>query len=1122
MNKEIIDADLRQQALNPNQSFIVQAPAGSGKTEMLMQRFLVLLSVAKQPEEILSITFTKKASAEMRARIIDALTRAQHEPEPTQIHANRTWQLARQVLEKDQALSWHLLENPNRLKIQTMDSFNAYLTRQLPILARFGGTPEITDHAQPLYRAAVQELLNDLEEKSTWADALSDLLLHLDNNIHSVEQLLITLLGKRDQWLPYLTLDAHHPNLRKVLESHLESITLDLLSHLSALFPKAYSQEFILLAEFAATQLLRENSSSPIIECGPWTTLPGNASLDKKKWLALGELLLTRDHGWRKRIDKTLGFPPESSTKNPEEKRVLKDMKGRLLQLIEHLKNHEELKNAFIELRESPPCAYDDTQWNILQSLLLTLKIAVAQLKLVFQQQGKIDYIENAEAALFALGSEEAPTDITLALDYQIQHILIDEFQDTASSQYRLIQKLTMGWCAHDGRTLFVVGDPMQSIYRFREAEVGLFIRAKMEGVGNVPLIPLTLSVNFRSNAPIVNWINSRFKHILPALDDIGTSAIAYSPSVAYHDQENENAVFLHNTHQQAETITQFILKHKEAHPNHTIAILVRSRSHLADMIPTLREAHIQYRAIEIDPLAERPMVQDLLALTRALLYPADRVALLALLRAPWCGLTLEDLYILNGQYGHFNLWSRLQQPAVIHQLSPDGQARFTRIFSILHLKWMERNRLGLRAWIENTWNLLGGPATLHSNADLMDSKAFFNLLEKIDQNGDLNTLQELEERINRLYAAPNPEVNPCVEIMTIHNAKGLEFDTVILPHLERKSLEDSKQLLLWMEKSTRKKQNVLILAPIHSSDTQEDAIYHYLKRQHKIKNDFELGRLLYVAVTRAKKQLHLFFHLEAEEASAPESNSLLSKLWHPSLPMQSDISPIHNPEQAWVEPPRTFPRLTLAWKNPIQELPSPKLIDHQSKSGFILPEHSAAHIGTVIHFILQQIAQYGQGIWAEQAPTKKYHYLQIRFRELGLTEIAIPHAIQQVITAIENTLSCPRGQWILHPHSHAASEWPITTHIQQDIHSLIIDRTFIDQGIRWIIDYKTSTANAEYADNIELFLEREEKKYHTQLQHYALALYHYEKKPIRLGLYFPLMKAWREVVSEQVIALYP
>ena len=131
-----------------------------------------------------------------------------------------------------------------------------------------------------------------------------------------------------------------------------------------------------------------------------------------------------------------------------------------------------------------------------------------------------------------ALGQVDAPEDLALALGHRIQHFLVDEFQDTSYTQFELIEKLTAGWEPGDGRTLFLVGDPMQSIYRFRQADVSLFLKARLEGIGAIRLEPLTLSVNFRSRPGIVEWVNRTFESILPARDDLESGAVAYSPSV--------------------------------------------------------------------------------------------------------------------------------------------------------------------------------------------------------------------------------------------------------------------------------------------------------------------------------------------------------------------------------------------------------------------------------------------------------------------------------------------------------------------------------------------------------------------------------------------------------------
>ncbi|NCP77771.1 MAG: UvrD-helicase domain-containing protein, partial [Desulfuromonadales bacterium] len=114
------------------------APAGSGKTELLIQRFLALLSQVERPDRILAMTFTRKAAAEMRNRLLESLAAAEGE-RPQEAHRAQTFDLARAALEQDRRLGWNLLLNPEILSIQTIDSFNAGLVRKMPWVCRLGG-----------------------------------------------------------------------------------------------------------------------------------------------------------------------------------------------------------------------------------------------------------------------------------------------------------------------------------------------------------------------------------------------------------------------------------------------------------------------------------------------------------------------------------------------------------------------------------------------------------------------------------------------------------------------------------------------------------------------------------------------------------------------------------------------------------------------------------------------------------------------------------------------------------------------------------------------------------------------------------------------------------------------
>src|SRR5690606_2558755 len=120
---------------------------------------------------------------------------------------------------------------------------------------------------------------------------------------------------------------------------------------------------------------------------------------------------------------------------------------------------------------------YTDDQQAVLRLLSEVLWLAAAQLNLRFTEVAEVDFTEISQRALQALGHADEPTDLLLALDTTVRHILVVEFQDTSQSQIDLLERLTSGWQADDGRTLFLVGDPMQSIYRFRKADVGCFLK---------------------------------------------------------------------------------------------------------------------------------------------------------------------------------------------------------------------------------------------------------------------------------------------------------------------------------------------------------------------------------------------------------------------------------------------------------------------------------------------------------------------------------------------------------------------------------------------------------------------------------------------------------------------
>lgn len=1111
------DKQHRSLALDPTKSFIVQAPAGSGKTELLIQRFLTLLTRVNAPEEILAITFTKKAANEMRLRVIKALKQAAYEKEPESDHAKKTWNLAHDVLKRDKAFNWHLINNPNQLRIQTIDSLCSYITKQLPLLSNFGSSPDIALNPNGLYRKAVQEILVHVEENYAWSQAISQLLLHLDNDLNKCHDLLVSLLAKRDQWLSYIQFNSSDADIKALLENQLQAVINESLNALHEIFPHALGSDILEIARYAASHV---NEDEDIRSCQTLKRLPGKTHHDLSSWRGLTKILLTKSFCWRKRVDESIGFVPLKNLKNSHEKELNAYFRQRLTTLINNLSDNENLRLALQELFFLPNAYYQDDQWEILQSLLHVLKIVAAQLRVTFQEHGQIDFIENTQAALAALGADDHPTDLALALDYNIQHILVDEFQDTSYTQYQLLEKLTQGWEAHDGRTLFVVGDPMQSIYRFREAEVGLFIRMRKNGLRHLPLIPLTLTVNFRSSPHIVEWNNEHFKEMFPHFNDVATGAVAYSPSVSHQVDNDEKTIEIRGfidapDETEANYVIDIIREAQLKNPKESIAILVRSRPHLSAIIPALKKAKIPYRAVDIDPLASRQSILDLLSLTCALLHPADRIAWLSILRAPWCGLSLADLLII-GSDPNANIFKQIQNSEICMKLSDDGRKRLSKITLLLKQKFESRDRNDLRSWIESTWLLLGGPIHLHDYTDISDIQSYFQLLDEFCTQDSTLNLDKLKERIQQLYASTHHD-NANLHIMTIHTAKGLEFDTVILPHLDKKNPSDDKALLSWMERPLANDQNALLLAPIHAIGNEKDMTYEYINREQRIKSDYETDRLFYVATTRAKKHLHLLFNSTRKDNFdlKVESGSFLGKIWPQLEKRQAEILMTHKThvDETLSEnrPKRFLHRVHSDWQNPICELNIPEIISHKKQSGFKLNDNTSQIIGTVTHNILQQLSRLSTQWWTDASNEIKSSHIQLKLKQCGLDNKRLILATKLILQFIDNTLNDERGKWILHKHHSSQSEYAVSTLLDNKLTNLIVDRTFIDeQGTRWIIDYKTSTFSH---DDLNDFLANEQEKYLEKMQKYALALKEIGPQPIRLGLYFPAIPAWREWV---------
>jgi len=1121
MNREVIvDDAARQSALDVTRSFIVQAPAGSGKTGLLTQRFLSLLAQADEPEEILAITFTHKAAGEMRNRIFASLERAHDSAPPEREHERLTWDLARKVLEQSRRRQWDLMGNASRLQVQTIDSLCASLTRQMPLLSAFGTQPSVSEDADRLYFEAARNALAEIESGEAWTPHIERLLKHLDNNLVRIEELLADMLARRDHWLRHLG-DRQSEHLRRsTLESVLHHIIEEHLQVLEQSVPVPVAEELVAVARIAAGSLHEQGAETPLHACLELQKFPGHRVAHLPVWQGLAYLLLTKD-GWRKAVNKNIGFPPTDTAG-----------KKRMQDLLASLQSEETFCELLSGIADLPSPGYSENQWEILEALVEILPIAVGHLEVVFSAHGRVDFTEIAQRAVQALGDSGLPTDLALALDYRIHHILVDEFQDTSLSQYQLLERLTAEWSGGDGRTLFLVGDPMQSIYRFREAEVALYLRARNQGIGSISLVPLKLSVNFRSQALLVDWFNEAFQKIFPASEDLTSGAVSYTDSRAYHPGEGNQAVsvqplFTENPVAEASRVVEIVQRVRNEQPDETVAILVRARSHLQAIVRALTNADIGFRAVEIEHLGERQPVLDLVSLTRALMHPGDRVAWLAVLRAPWCGLGLGDLEILLAAGGEKLIWQIIRDSANHSELSVEDKQRLSRTVRVLSDAMNLRQNIPLSEWVEGTWLALGGPASLERKRDISDCEQYFRLLRSMESEGIPITVNSLQTRIGKLFANTDPESDEHVQVMTIHKSKGLEFDTVILPGLGRKPPSRTSHLLNWAERTVKNERSELILAPIPASDEDRDSINTYLQYLERAREQNESSRLLYVASTRARRRLFIFGHVktrndgEAVTVQPPVSGSLLSTLWPAVEPIFAEAAfAMQAPDDATVSAPKVsswlgvqgINRLPATWTPPVEFQPvTPRKPDDEAPVEYSWVGPSARHIGTVVHRLLEAIVHFGIQYWSVISSDTGRANIRGELMSLGVGRADLENGVATVLQAVEKTILEKRGIWILdNRHEDSHCEYALESiDVNNTLMTSVIDRTFIDDdGTRWIIDYKTSVHSG---GGKEEFLDREMERYQSQLNRYARMMRQVENKPIKLGLYFPLLGGWRE-----------
>lgn len=847
-----------------------------------------------------------------------------------------------------------------------------------------------------------------------------------------------------------------------------------------------------------------------------------------------------------------------------------------------------------VEPENLPQAHYADEEWEIIYACFIVLRQAAAELQVLFAESGKVDFAEVTALAQNVLDQNAGATaEAGFAVAEGIRHLLVDEFQDTSRVQYRLLGSIISEWPDHEGRSVFVVGDPMQSIYFFRNAEAELFHRTREIGL-TLPngepyeLELVQLSSNFRTQPALVQRLNGIFARIKESSVGAGQFVAAeparaataflkgdglhlrfdYMPSKRAGSRIQKQAAkgaqeaALQN---QLDEIVEICRKHqpqfdaaRESGNNFRIAILGRTKKVLAPIAAALSEAGITYRASDTEELADRAEVMDALALARALLNPEDRVSWLGVLRAPWCGLPLEDLFQLVSADD-----TAVQSAPVprlleerVHLLSPTAQRAVRRVSDAAKYASDFRAQnpaAALGTWLEAVWLKLGGAACVNA-AERVNLDLLWTALDKLTL-GEADLLgPRLQAALDKLKARPDPNSSSQygVQLMTLHKSKGLEFEIVIVPELQVGTNKGNRDMLAWLERGTteadEQPSEFLVAAKQPKGGVRTnnkewvDDVYRERERQ-------EINRLFYVAATRAKEELYLFSRIEYKAAKGVmqltiPSDTLLDTAykalkkeidadfarWVKTQVSQSDAGTVQlaaagsavNSTGARTPTlnarlrslPADFTVVTSpAYLTSVPGSPLGAELYQRQRGGL-----ESRLLGRAIHQLLEAVTTARlTATWPEAIKTisRQRPQLIAGLRAEGFSVRQASALVAQAESVVLSSLDSDIARWILDPHPSAASESKWTGLIGRELRQLRPDRLFQagDTPLSlasnsaapqwWIIDYKSAHLAADYTEQ-ELTMLR--ALYSPQLELYGKFLRQLKgvKFAINLGLFYP------------------
>ena len=780
----------------------VSAGAGSGKTKVLVARFMYILEQSlaqKKPLEamnILAITFTRKAAGEMKTRIRQSIS---EKINIDTLNAN-FWRTQLQNIERAQITTIHglcsrmLRENP----------VEAQLDPNFTVAEEFEGRQFVEDALQRYLRRELRQGNEPLRR-----------LINIYGAASFTEQV--------RQLLPQLA------DIAQEISGAGRALTQPYKEYLAAC--PGVKQDLCLALQELVDQ--REQLTSK--------TSKGRQCLN-----ALAEL-------WPQ-VQQELGREkPDFTTLDAALSGLNAAGKVKPL-LLEIREARQKLEQSAI-MEAALPLVED---W---QTVLGELAAYITEMK---SQQELLTFDDLELQALELLQNN---ADVRKKYHDRFRYIMVDEFQDTNERQRQLIYLLCGDSMTElEGKKLFIVGDAKQSIYRFRGAEVRVFAEVQREMRDNGGKL-LKLTKNFRSIKGVLTACNVAFKQLLGE----DRSRDVYFEALEHHKDAVIEPVLLEVPYEkeqkalrrtlEAEAIAQRmrLLHDKEQVSYGEMTVLLEAMTECAVLTAALERSNVPYVIVDGKGFYERQEVLDLLHLLTVLHNRYRSLELAGVLRSPYFGLsdeTLTQLFLGEAE----SLWQALQK-ADLAQFASEQAKRIERARTLLAQLASYAALYALPELLAEIWRLLAVDAVLSvqahgksklANACKLRDEAVAYCAGRQAGLGDwLNYVQAMRDTGARATTA-NLEAEEAVQIMTIHKSKGLEFNTVFLPQLDRKGQNDTSSI------KYNKSLGLGIKAPQDDGVLVSTPILDKIKEADKELEREEYVRKLYVAMTRAEERLYM------------------------------------------------------------------------------------------------------------------------------------------------------------------------------------------------------------------------------------------------------------------------